>query len=90
MQKHIREHSVGTIQSHFNVEAASSAPVPAVPTDDQAAISQELLEERAWFAKGVTLVNRQIELLKEHRQALITAAVTGQLDISQPAPAVPA
>ena len=32
---------------------------------------------------GVPALARQIDLLRERRQALITAAVTGQLDISR-------
>ena len=81
MQKHIAEHSVGTIQSHFNVGAARMAPVPKAPKDAQANAVAKLEVERRRSAQTIDALRRQLDLLKERRQALITAAVTGQLDI---------
>jgi len=81
MQKHIDEYSVGTIQSHFNVGAASLVPVPLAPVVEQDAVVTTLHEERARLTTLESVLTRQVALLQEHRQALITAAVTGQLDI---------
>lgn len=83
MQKHIREHSVGTIQSHFNVGAASLTPVPVVPYDEQVVVSRKLHGLRAQITEAANVLDRQIQLLKEHRKALVAAAVTGQFDVSK-------
>lgn len=81
LQKHIAEHSVGTIQSHFNVGAAAQIPVPRVPLAEQRPIAAQLRRDRGRTAELMSTVDRQVELLREHRQALITAAVTGELEI---------
>jgi len=83
MQKHIAEYSVGTIQSHFNVGAASMVPVPQAPLVEQHAAVDELRREQRLVAGFVDALDRQLVLLQERRQALITAAVTGQLDIPE-------
>lgn len=79
MQKHVAEHSVGTIQGHFNVGAASLVPVPQAPTDVQREVVAELSEYRSQIAETLALLGKESSLLKERRQALITAAVTGHL-----------
>lgn len=81
MQKHVAKHSVGTIQSHFNVGAASLVPVPIAPLDQQDSAVGALARERARIDSAVSCVARQLGLLHERRQALITAAVTGSLPI---------
>jgi type I restriction enzyme S subunit len=81
MQKHVDEHSVGTIQSHFNVGSAAAVLVPRAPITEQDAIVDRLRRERRRVTGLVNAIKRQLELLEQHRQALITAAVTGQLDI---------
>ena len=79
-QKHIDEHSVGTIQSHFNVGSASRVPVPRASRPQQDAAVARLRRERRRVTGMAGVLNRQVGLLQERRQALITAAVTGQLD----------
>lgn len=51
---------------------------------------QERVVNEAWarlrpIDEAVVAMERQIELLREHRQALITAAVTGELDVAKAA-----
>jgi type I restriction enzyme S subunit len=79
--KHIAEHSVGTIQSHFNVAALKGLPVPVPPLEVQATVVKGLVAETRQISQVRLTVSQQLELLAEHRQALITAAVTGELDI---------
>ncbi len=85
MQKHVAEYSVGTIQSHFNVGAASAVPVPQAPRADQDAAVARLGVERLRVRQVLDVLHDQIGLLQERRQAFITAAVTGQLDIPEAA-----
>lgn len=80
-QKHVEEYSVGTIQSHFNVGAMKQVPIPLPPTTHQTRVVEELIAERVAGDELKACLARQIDLLQEHRQALITAAVTGELDV---------
>lgn len=81
-QKHVQEHSVGTIQSHFNVFEMKNLPVPRAPTKEQLVLLDRLAD-LTWQIDGtVVRLKHQIALLQERRQALITAAVTGELDIA--------
>jgi type I restriction enzyme S subunit len=54
---------------------------PGAPLRDQHRISRELDDMRRDHDAATQTLNRQIDLLQERRQALITAAVTGQLEI---------
>jgi type I restriction enzyme S subunit len=85
MQKHVAEHSVGTIQSHFNVGAASVVPVPQAPRAEQDAAAERLGVERMRVKRLLDAVRGQILLLRERREALITAAVRGESDLSEAA-----
>lgn len=82
-QKHIEAHSVGTIQSHFNVGAMKHLPVPVPPPAEQDRIVARLTEHAATVSSLVARMDAQAAALQEHRQALITAAVTGQLDVTR-------
>ncbi|MHB1510128.1 MAG: restriction endonuclease subunit S [Acidimicrobiales bacterium] len=69
-------------QPHLNAEDLGDIVVAIEPLRYQREVAERLanLDQRRW--RAVNALGRQISLLKEHRQALITAAVTGQLDIS--------
>lgn len=58
-----------------------SIKVPVPPIHEQRNIVHEVWRRLRPIDDVVTCLERQISLLQEHRQALITAAVTGQLDI---------
>jgi type I restriction enzyme, S subunit len=58
----------------------------ALPTpEEQERVVSEVWERLRPIDVAVTAIKRQIELLREHRQALITAAVTGELDVARAA-----
>jgi len=54
--------------------------------DEQSPIVADLEERRDTARDALTLLNTQLTLLAERRQALITAAVTGQLDVTTARP----
>lgn len=56
-------------------------PVPSRPLDEQMAIVAHLDERTAKIDALIAKTERFIELAKERRTALITAAVTGQIDV---------
>ncbi|MFZ2987532.1 restriction endonuclease subunit S [Ideonella sp.] len=72
---------VGSTFKRVNVEEIRSLQVPVPPPDEQARIAEFINDEcKRQDALGDE-VGRTIGLLKEHRCALITAAVTGQIDV---------
>ncbi len=80
-QKHVEAYSVGTIQSHFNVGAMKEVPVPAAPLTEQRAAANDLTLATAALDQLRQKLAMQVDLLVQRRQALITAAVTGELEI---------
>ena len=55
------------------------------PSDEQNAIAAFLDTETAKFDTLTAEANRAIELLQERRSALISAAVTGKIDVRKAA-----
>ena len=77
-------HSSGSIQRHFNIETASNLFLPVPPDiEEQEAVIAHVSKLVADFASDASRINRSIALLTEHRSALITAAVTGQIDVRE-------
>jgi type I restriction enzyme S subunit len=66
---------------HLTREQLRAHRVPWPPEEQQCQIVAELDKARAKMRDIKERLAQQIELLAEHRQALITAAVTGQLDV---------
>ena len=86
VRRQIDEGSVGALQAHFNTEALANLHVPVPTLEEQALALNALDAARAEADAMTTDLTRQIDLLAERRQALITAAVTGQLGIPGVAP----
>ncbi|MFK4094957.1 restriction endonuclease subunit S [Streptomyces anthocyanicus] len=57
-------------------------PIPHVPEDQQSKLVREVAQQTDSSARLQGTVKRQLTLLAERRQALITAAVTGQFDVT--------
>ena len=72
--------TASTIQ-HLTAEKLRVVRYPAPPRDEQRAIVDYLDRETSRLDTFATTVRSTIVLLKERRAALITAAVTGRLDI---------
>lgn len=68
-----------------NWDALARVPIPAPPLERQRAAAQSYLERRRWTEQLAGDIARQTALLRERRRALITAAVTGQLDVPEAA-----
>lgn len=73
--------SVGSTMDNLNSEIVLSFPALVPPVGVQREIIIEIERHRRSTDQTTSLLRRQIELLVEHRQALITAAVTGELSI---------
>jgi type I restriction enzyme S subunit len=77
---------IGSTFKRVNVEEIRSFFVPFPPSAEQAAIAQFLEIETERFDGLINEVARGVDLLKERRSALISAAVTGQIDVRGLAP----
>lgn len=76
--------SHGTSQSMANLKAEEIKrwPIPKAPLSEQQDTVKQLSEAFSLAAELVDAIDRQLILLTERRQALITAAVTGQIDVT--------
>lgn len=57
--------------------------IPVPPLEEQILICDYLDHATTRIDALITKTERSIELLKEHRSAIITAAVTGQIDLRE-------
>jgi len=71
----------GAAQGVMNVSDAVDLVLPVPPQEEQGRVASLLQEARVQWQTAAALLGQQVDLLAEHRQALITAAVTGELDI---------
>jgi type I restriction enzyme S subunit len=75
----------GAAQEQFNISHAVNFWVPVPPRTEQDAIAAFLACETLRFDTLTAEAQRAIDLLQERRTALISAAVTGQIDVRQQA-----
>jgi type I restriction enzyme S subunit len=71
----------GAAQPKLTSERLGTIVLPRPPSSEQVAIADFLDRERAKIDTLVAKVDTAIERLQECRTALITAAVTGQIDV---------
>lgn len=81
-RKHIVNLASGGGQPNVSQEKIRSLRIPVPPKSEQQAIVAQLDQEEAEFRSFRQDIDRAIALAKERRAALITAAVTGQIDVS--------
>lgn len=74
-------YSVGSIQAHYNTGTLANMQVTAPLVEEQRRIARYLDEQTAHIDDLTAATRRSIDLLREYRTALISAAVTGQIDI---------
>lgn len=73
--------SVGSIQGHFNVGSLRELPFPLLPRDEQCALVRMLDEQAEKIDRAIVTARGGVALARERRAALISAAVTGKIDV---------
>ncbi|MES2237385.1 MAG: restriction endonuclease subunit S [Pseudomonadota bacterium] len=73
--------ATGTTRSRIPLTITSGRRIPLPPLAEQQAIAAHLDTELAKFDTLTAEAQRAIDLLQERRTALISAAVTGQIDV---------
>ena len=74
--------------ANLNGTILGEVVTPVPPSAEQAAIAAFLDRETGAVDELASRVEKAIERLQEHRTALITAAVTGKIDVREAATAV--
>ncbi|MCS0499197.1 restriction endonuclease subunit S [Protaetiibacter mangrovi] len=82
MHDHFRSLMIGSTHKTIYQPVAAAIRIPLPPTDEQRRIVAQLDEQTAKIDTLIAKAERFIVLAKERRAALITAAVTGQLDVT--------
>ncbi len=72
---------VGATSPHVNIGDIRELRIAVPPRAEQRTLAEHIREHCVQSASLLVQLNNQIERLKDYRQSLITAAVTGQLDI---------
>ncbi|MHB8263979.1 MAG: restriction endonuclease subunit S domain-containing protein [Acidimicrobiales bacterium] len=80
-QQSIRADAVTSTISNFNAERYGNLLLPESDPERQRAIADYLDRETARIDALIDKIDHQVDLFQEHRQTLITAAVTGELDV---------
>ncbi|MHB9445721.1 restriction endonuclease subunit S domain-containing protein [Mesorhizobium sp. RSR565B] len=75
------EGSGGAIQQHFNIGTAMNLVVAVPPPDEQIEIANFLRDATSKVDLLIEEAERAVELLCERRTAIISAAVTGKIDV---------
>lgn len=74
---------MGATFRRLNLGTLARTPIPLAPLDEQRRIASYLDEQTAKIDALIAETERFIELARERRSALITAAVTGQIDVRE-------
>jgi type I restriction enzyme S subunit len=82
-QRFIEVLAKSTTVAHINMSDIPDIPVVVPPLQEQKSVLTTVRREVSRLAGLKEKLSCQIELLREHRQALITAAVTGDLKIPE-------
>lgn len=85
MQRHFATLTAGATIATIGMPELNDLVVPVPPIDEQKRIIAELRSAEDRFNRTRCALDTQVGLLQERRQSLITAAVTGQLDIPEAA-----
>ena len=75
------QYSTSAAQPGLSVEAIGNLRIPAPIIEEQNQIADYLLIESGKWESLIEAATQSINLLQERRSALISAAVTGQIDV---------
>jgi type I restriction enzyme S subunit len=79
------ERCVGAGQPNISQDILRSLSIAVPDVAEQSRIAEDIVDSRRRNQVVLERLGQQVELLQAHRQALITAAVTGESDVSRPA-----
>ena len=86
---HIKQMSRGSTRARLNTELARAIPIPFVPPEKQRLYIRQVAELRRAVAARAAELERSAALMSEYKQSLITAAVTGEFDVTTASTRIP-
>ncbi|MEU4779372.1 restriction endonuclease subunit S [Micromonospora sp. NPDC023633] len=72
----------GGLANNLPTSVVRDLPIPAIPLIEQIRFVREMAYHAEWANRAVKDIDQQLSLLVERQQALIAAAVTGQIDVT--------
>ncbi len=78
--------SVGSTMANLNTEIISRMPIPLISLEEQQEIVTFIEDRQGKFDKLIQNNLQLIEKLREYRTAVISAAVTGKIDVREAVP----
>jgi type I restriction enzyme S subunit len=78
---HFAPETTGVSVPHISPDQIASFVIPVPPIEEQKAILERVAQQKSMSADLISEAGRLITLLQERRSALISAAVTGQIDV---------
>lgn len=81
--EYVSVRSQGSTVDHFNMSDIYNIPIPHPSLDEQRDIIKYIDDRRAKIDGLIKVVERGVERLKEYQTALISAAVTGRIDVRE-------
>ena len=81
LKRYIEACSMGSIVGHLRVPQVENLPLTVPPAGEQKLIARRVAELDATFDEATSCLNASVNLLHERRSTLISAAVTGQIDV---------
>ena len=72
---------IESTRKRFSLADLHSLRIPIPPVSEQVVIARHVADVISQFDNLAFKVNQSIELMKERRSALISAAVTGKIDV---------
>lgn len=79
----LNQYSVSAAQPGLSVERIKNLKIPVPPLEEQRQIVEYIETETARIDAEIGAAEKEIRLLKEYRQALISEAVTGKIDVRE-------
>ena len=79
----IKQYTVGATSPRVNIETIKEAWLPVPPKNEQIEIFDKIYDSFSTISKITHAIEKHIKKLQEYRQSLITAAVTGKLNIGE-------
>jgi len=83
VQKQMKLLGSGSLHEHLRVGDCSKFRVPLAPLEEQRTVVERIERTRSTCEGAAKLLTRQLELLLEHRRALVTTAVMGELAVAE-------
>jgi type I restriction enzyme S subunit len=80
--------ATGALHPHLEA-GVKTVPVLLPPIDAQVALANEVDTQRDHYAELSEHLRRSIAKLREYKQSLITAAVTGEIDVTTAGGGIP-